>query len=283
MAYLFVAPVLIHILVFTAYPFFSSLYFSFTKYNVLSPAEWRGLDNYQRLIQSRIFWIALKNTLYYGAVTMPLKMAFGLLLAVLLNQGVRGISLFRALYYAPVVTAMVAVALAWERIYHPNQGLINMALRAVGLPRQMWLQDPKLALPSLMILGVWKWVGSTMVIYLAGLQGIPAQFYEAAAIDGASKLRQFWHVTLPLLKPVTFFIFVTQTISSFSVFAQVYVLTQGGPGFATTTIMYEIFEEAFQKFHMGYASAMAFVVFAMIMALTVLNIKLGSSRARVEY
>jgi multiple sugar transport system permease protein/raffinose/stachyose/melibiose transport system permease protein len=158
-----------------------------------------------------------------------------------------------------------------------------MILRAVGLPKQMWLQDPKLALPSLMVLGVWKWVGSTMIIYLAGLQGIPTQFYEAAAIDGANKLRQFWHVTLPLLKPVTYFIFVTQTISSFSVFAQVYVLTQGGPGFATTTIMYEIFEEAFQKFHMGYASAMAFVVFAMIMALTILNVKLGASRARVEY
>lgn len=274
-AYLFLSPIILGVIVFTVIPFIASFYFSFTKYDVLSSPQWRGLDNYLRLFQSRLFWISLWNSFYYYFGTMPAKLFLGLAMALMLNRAIRGVSFFRMLYYTPVVTAMVAVSVVWLWLYNPNFGLLNVILSKIGLPRQLWLLDPKLAMPSLMMLGVWKWTGSVMVIYLAALQGIPETYYEAASIDGAGSFQQFWHITWPLLKPATFFNLVTMGITSLQVFEQIFVLTAGGPGFSTSTVVYQIYEEAFQKFHMGYASAMAFVLFMIIMTLTLINFKFG--------
>jgi ABC-type sugar transport system permease subunit len=271
--YVFLLPALLGLLIFAFIPFVLSVYYSFTDYNVLSAPVWKGLGNYIALFNSKIFWTALVNTAYYTVVTVPIKMALGLLLALLLNERIRGLALFRALIYSPVVTAMVAVSIIWLFIYNPSSGLLNTVLKAVGLPAQLWLLSPTQAMPSLMIMGVWKWVGSTMIIYLAALQGIPDSYYEAASIDGASRWQSFWRITLPLLRPAHIFNLVTMTISSFQVFEQIYVMTEGGPGFATTTLVYEIYSEAFQKFHMGYASAMAVVLFIIILALTLLNFR----------
>ena len=280
-AYLCLAPAFLALVIFTIIPFFQSLYFSLTKYNVLSAPEWRGLDNYRQLFESKYFWTSLGNTAYYTVATIPPKLILGLGLALLLNQKLHGVAFFRLFFYSPVVTAMVAVSVIWLWVYHPSSGLLNMALEAVGLPPQRWLLDPRLAMPSLMALGVWKYVGGTMVIYVAALQGIPQVYYEAASIDGAGRWQQLWHVTLPMLKPATFYNFVTMAISSFQVFEQMYIMTEGGPGYATTTVVYEIYREAFQKFHMGYASAMALTLFVIILLLTLLNFKVGASD--IEY
>jgi multiple sugar transport system permease protein len=276
-AYIFLAPAFIGLLVFTLVPFVASFYYSLTDYNVLSAAVWRGLGNYEKIFQSKVFWTALWNTFYYTIGTIPPKMVIGLVLAILLNRGLRAISIFRAIYYLPVVTATVAVSVIWLWIYNPSYGLANMILDMLHIPDQTWLLNPKLALPSLMILGIWKYIGSVMIIYLAGLQGIPEMYYEAASIDGANRWQQFRHITLPLLQPATFFNFVTLAITSFQVFEQMYVMTDGGPGYATTTMVYEIYREAFERFHMGYASALAVILFLIVFVLTLINFKFGGS------
>lgn len=281
MAYLFLLPAIVGLAVFVFIPFLAAFYFSFTAYNVLSSPRWIGLANYQRLLESAVFWTALRNTAVYTLGTIPPKVAIALVLALLLNRRLRGAAIFRTLFYLPVVTATVAVSVIWLWLFNPSAGLLNMALETVGLPPQRWLLDPQQALPSLMVVGTWKWVGYSMVIYLAGLQGIPETLYEAADLDGARGWSKFRYITLPLLKPATFFIVVTTAIGSFQVFEQIYVMTQGGPGTATTTVVYEIYEEAFQRFNMGYASAMAFVLFVIILALTAVNFRLG--RGDVEY
>lgn len=280
-AYLFIAPAMLGLLGFTFIPIVAALYFSFTEYNVLAAPKWTGLDNYTALVRDRIFVQSLWNTVYYTIGTIPFKIGIGLALALLLNRKLRGIAFFRALYYMPQVTSIVAVSIVWLYLYNPQLGLFNAALEAVGLPRQLWLLDTNLALPSLMVLGVWKSVGLGMVIYLAGLQSIPEQFYEAAKIDGADRWASFWNVTLPLLGPTTFFLTVVNVIGTFQVFDQIYVMTNGGPAYATSTVVYQIYLQAFQQFHMGYASAMAFVLFLIIFALTCLNFRFR--RQDVEY
>jgi multiple sugar transport system permease protein len=272
-AYLFIAPAMLGLVVFTFGPILAALYFSFTRYNVLAAPVWVGLDNYGALARDRIFVQSLWNTVYYTVGTIPFKIGVGLALALLLNQKLRGVGLFRGLYYLPQITSIVAVSIVWLYLYNPQVGLFNAALEAVGLPRQLWLLDPKLALPSVMVLGVWKSVGLGMVVYLAGLQGIPEQFYEAAKIDGAGRWASFWSVTLPLLGPTTFFLTVVNMIGTFQVFDQIYVMTNGGPAYATSTVVYQIYLQAFQQFHMGYASAIAVVLFLIIFALTWVNFR----------
>jgi ABC-type sugar transport system permease subunit len=276
MAYVFLAPAFLGLFVFNLLPFFASMYFSFTEYNVLSPPQWLGLDNYQRLLQSQVFWIALRNVIYYTVGTLVPKLVIGLAFALALNRALVGISFFRAAVYTPVVTSMVVVSIAWLWIYNPNQGLANQVLSWFGQPRQLWLLDANLALPSLMVLGVWKNIGTYMVVYLAALQGIPEPYYEAAKIDGANAWQRFWNITLPLLAPATFFLFLTTAIASFQVFEQMYIMTEGGPGFATTSVAFEIYVEGFQRFHMGYASAMAFVLFVIVLILTLISLRFGN-------
>ena len=274
-AYIFLLPAFLGLLVFAFIPFFLAVYFSFTEYNVLSPPKWVGLRNFEKLLYSKVFWAALKNTATYTIGTIPPKMIIGMGLALLMNRKLRGIAVIRAMFYSPVVTAMVAVSVVWLWIYNPNYGLFNAILNKLGIASQLWLIDPKQALPSLMIMGVWKWVGISMVIYLAGLQAIPQEYYEAAAIDGANSWKRFLYVTFPLLAPAHFYLLVTNSISSFQVFEQIFVMTEGGPGFSTTTVVYEIYRQAFQTFKMGYASATAMVLFVIILVLTIINFKFG--------
>lgn len=279
-AYLFIAPAMLGLAVFTFFPMVSALVFSFTEYNVLSSPTWVGVRNYVRLVTDRDFLQGLRNTLWYAVGTIPPKILLSLFLAFLLNQKLRAISLFRALYYAPEVTSMVAVSIVWLYMYNPQIGLFNIVLEKFGIPHQAWLYNPKLALPALMVLGVWKNLGVNMIIYLAALQGIPSMYIEAAKIDGATGWRIFWKITWPLLSHATFYVLITNMIGTIQVFDQIYVMTNGGPANATTTAVHQIYLRAFQQFKMGYASAMAFALSLIIFALTALNFRL---QKRIDY
>ena len=279
-AYLFITPALLGLAIFTFVPMVSALFLSFTEYNVLTSPKWIGLENYLRLFSDRDFGHSLTNTLLYALGTMPAKIFVSLLLAFLLNRKVKGLALFRGLYYAPEVTSMVAVSIIWLYMYNPQIGLFNIILGKFGIANQAWLFNPKLALPSLMLMGVWKNLGVNMIIYLAALQGVPRMYIEAADLDGATGWQIFWKIIWPLLSHATFFILITNLIGTIQVFDQIYVMTNGGPANATTTVVHQIYLRAFQQFHMGYASAMAFCLSIIIFALTLLNFRL---RKTIDY
>jgi multiple sugar transport system permease protein len=246
---------------------------SFVEWSLLSPPKWAGLANFRRLLSDPYAWNALKNTFYYVAGVMP-GIALSLLLAVLLNQGLRFTTIYRTLYYLPTITMWVAIALVWKWLYSPQYGLINWTLSQLGLPTVSWLSDPNWAMPAVIITSIWKGVGYNMVIFLAGLQGIPNVYYEAAAIDGANWWQRFRHITLPLLTPTTYFVVVMTFIGSFSVFAQVYIMTEGGPGQATTTMIYYLYNNAFKYFDIGYADVLAILFFVVVFAFTMIQTQL---------
>jgi multiple sugar transport system permease protein len=279
--YLFIAPAMVIFGVFTVLPVAIALYLSLTNYDVFTRLDWIGLANYQDVFDDEYFWRALVNTTTYTAWTIPLSMGIGLGLALLLNQKLRGLGVYRTVYYVPVVTSMVAVAMIWIQLFDPLYGVISNALESVGIKGVDWLGDPNLALPSVIVVSVWKVIGWNMLIYLAGLQGIPDYLREAAAIDGANPWQSFWKITLPLLQPTTFFIFVTSVIGAFQVFDQVYVMTGGGPANATTTLVQQIYNAAFKSLDMGYAAAMSFVLFAIILAVSLLSMR--AMRGEVAY
>lgn len=288
-AYAFLAPGLALFLIFTVIPVFAALYLSFCRYDVIHPPVWLGLKNYARLWQDLsnhgVFYLSLRNTLQYAVGTIPLGMALALALALLLNTGLKGMGIYRTTYYLPVVTSMVAVAMVWMWIYDPSYGLLNFLLNKLSfghIKPQTWLANPGQAMPAIIVMSVWKGLGYNMVIYLAGLQGIPEHLYEAALMDGANAWQRFWRITWPLLKPTTAFILVVSVIGASQVFAQVYVMTNGGPNNATTTIVHQIFQNAFSYLKMGYASAMAFVLFALILLLSLITLRLTRA-GEVEY
>ncbi len=228
-----------------------------------------------------MFWKVLKNTAVYTVGTVPTTMALSLALALALNQRIRGVTTFRGLYYLPVVAPLIAVTMVWRWLYNSNFGIINYLLSLVNVPAVPWLTSTRWAMPSVIIMSVWKGLGAGIVLYLAGLQGIPQHLYDAAAVDGANSWQRFRHVTLPMLTSTTFFVMVTSIISSFQVFGQVYVLTRGGPANATATMVYYIFQNAFQSFRMGYASALSWLLFAVIFVFTL--IQFGSQREQIYY
>lgn len=273
-AYLFLLPNIIGFIVFTAGPVLVSLGISFVNWNLLNPPEWLGIGNYVGLITDPDFWSSVWATLYYTFLSVPTGIILSLLLAVALNQKIRGIGMYRTIYFIPVVSSMVAVSLMWRWMYNPTAGILNYALdqifRFFSLPLTPpdWLQSTSWAMPAIVIMSVWKGLGYNMVIYLAGLQGIPAHLYEAAEIDGASSLNKFFNITLPLLTPTTFFVLIMSFIGSFQIFEQAYIMTQGGPARATVTTVYYIYQNGFTWYRMGYASAVAWVLFAAIMFLT---------------
>jgi multiple sugar transport system permease protein len=267
--YLFATPWFIGFFVFTAGPMLASLYLSFTDYDVTSSRNWVGLRNYVELTTDPLIRRSLGNTAYYSLLAVPLGIVTALFFAVLLNQGLPGTRLLRTIYFLPSVTSGVAVSLLWLWLLDPSYGAINDLLRSLGLRGPLWLQHPSSAKPALVLMSVWS-IGNTIVIFLAGLQGIPQQLYEAAAIDGAGVLRRFWHVTLPMMTPTIFFTLVMGVIGSFQVFTQAYVMTQGGPNNATLFYVYYLYQQAFAFVHMGYASAMAWLLFAIILALTLI-------------
>ena len=277
--YLCLLPTLIFLGVFVVFPVLFALYLSFTSWDMVSPVKpWVGLDNYRNLFQDHDFILALENTAYFSAGLIVLTVVCSLSLALLLNRTWRGVAFFRALYYTPSIVSIVAISAIWLWLYEPTYGLLNAVLGIFGASPVQWLGDPNWAMPSVIIMTVWKNAGYYMVIYLAGLNGIPKILYEAASIDGATGLQRFRHITWPLLMPVTMFVVVLSIINSFQVFGQIYVMTSGGPVKSTLVIAYYLYLQAFSFFHMGYASAIAYVLFAVIFVLTLIQMKLLGPR-----
>ncbi len=274
-AYAFILPNYLIYFVFILIPLFSAVYLSFTRYNFLSAPRFVGLRNYIELFQDLNFIKALQNTTVFWIFTVIISMILGIILAVTLNQNLKGLSVFRAAYYLPNILSMVAIAMMWTWIYDPTRGILNELLGVFGVAPKDWLADQKMALGSIIVPSIWTMMGYNMVIYLAGLQNVPQQLYEAATIDGAGKLRQFFSITLPMLRPITFFLIVMSSIRSFQVFDQIYIMTRGGPAKATTTIAFEIYEKAFQFYRMGYSSAMAVVLLLIVGGITLINFSYG--------
>jgi multiple sugar transport system permease protein len=273
-AYLFVLPSLLFLALFVVYPIVTALYFSFTRYTLLEPPVWIGVSHYADLLADPRFLKAVGNTFLFALMTVPVGTALALLLALVIDRPLRGITFFRTTYYLPVVTSFVAVSFIWLWIYEPQFGVLNDLFEMLGLPRLHWLRDPSTALLSIAILSVWKNVGYNMVIYLAGLQGIPEQLYEAARVDGANAWQRFWKITLPLLSPTTFFVFVVYFIGALQMFVQAWILTQGGPLDSTLTVVYLIYSNGFEYLKMGYAAAMSMILFLIIAAVTFVNTRI---------
>ena len=278
---LFVLVPMLVFLAFSVYPMLYAGYLSLTEFSFTKAPTFIGLGNFERLLDDQVFRTALTNTLVYTLGVVPTGMVLSFLLALLLNQKIRGMTLFRIAFYMPVVTSTVASGMVWLWMYAPDSGIVNQALASVGIAPQRWLIDPNLALPSVMVMAVWKNLGYTMVIYLAALQGIPVHLYESADLDGANAWDRVRYITVPLIKSATFFIFVTSIISSFQVFGSIYVMTQGGPGYATTTVVHQVYLNAFRYLRMGYASAEALILFVVIFALSLINWRF--LRSDVEY
>jgi len=280
LAWLFVAPALAAIALFLFVPVFASLLLSFTDFDIYAVADLRrlrfvGFANYQTLLTEPLFWQALRNTLYYVAVGGPLSVAASLAAALLVNARLaRFRPLFRTALFLPVVTTLVAIAVVWRYLYHPRIGLFNHVLAGFGVAPIDWLGDPAWAMPSIIIMSIWKNFGFNMVIFVAGLQAIPERLYEASSLDGAGPWRQFRYVTLPMLAPTALFVAVMTMIGGFQLFAEPYVMTQGGPSNRTLSVVLLMFQEGFRFWNMGYAAAIAFVLFAILLAGTVLQWKL---------
>jgi len=279
--YLCILPWLLGVLLFVLGPMAASLGISLTRWDLLSPGRFIGLRNYTRLLQrDPLFWQSLKVTALYTAAYVPLELVGGLALALLMNRRLRLIGLFRTIYYLPSVLPGVAFVVLWMWMLHPDAGLINAALSRVGIQGPRWLVDPDWALSALVLMSIWG-LGRSMVLYLAGLQGVPRHLHEAAAMDGAGAWRTFWRVTLPMLSPTIFFNLVLSVISTFQTFTSAYVSTDGGPLDSTLFYVLYIFRQAFQFFNMGYASALAWVLFVIVLVLTLLIVR--SARAWVYY
>lgn len=279
-AWLFISPWVLGFLFFLALPIGLSIYYSFTSYNVFQPPRWIGLANFRALSTDPLFWKALYNTAYYTFMSVPLMMIISLGVALLLNSKLRGMRIFRTIFFLPSVLSGVGVALLWLWIFNPDYGLINLLLGYVGIEGPLWLYTPEWAKPAMVIMSLWG-LGGVMVINLAGLQSVPEQLYEAARIDGAGNWAQFRYVTLPMLSPTLFFNFITLTIGSFQVFTQAYIMTGGGPVHSTLFYVLYLFQTAFESLRMGYASAMAWILFFVIVGVSL--VQLVVSRRLVYY
>lgn len=260
----FIAPVLLGILVFQFIPVMVSVYASFTEWSGLSDPQWVGFENYLAMPDDRFFRITLRNTVYFSIGFIPLSILFGLVLALLCNQRLRGMPVFRTAFFVPYIVNIVAVSLVWLWLYNPSAGVINNLLSLVGIDGPAWLASSTWAMPAVIITSVWQGVGYPLIILLAGLQGIPESLNEAAAIDGASAWRRLRSITIPLLTPQFFFLLITQFITSFQIFGIIFVMTDGGPANATNVYIYYLYQNAFAFGRMGYASALAMVLFALI-------------------
>lgn len=282
-AYAFLAPSFIILAVFTYFPVLYAFGLSFWKWRIMrGEPTFNGLTNYQLLFTSEDFWQSIGNTIYFAVGSIPVNMAIALFIAILLNRKMKLLPIYRTAFFLPTVTSMVAVSVVWMWIYHPDVGLLNYLLNLVGLPAIRWLNDPRWAMPALIILGIWKGLGYNVIIYLAGLQNIPEQLYEAAEIDGANRWQLFANVTWPLLTPTSFLILIMAVINSFQAFTEFNVMTQGGPLGATTTVVYYLYQQAFQQFNMGYGSALAIVLFFIILGLTLIQNKVLGPRVHYQ-
>ena len=278
--YMFISPWLLGFLIFTAGPMLFAIYLSFTRWDVIGSPQWIGLANFKELFfDDPKFWISLRVTAVYSVVAVPLHLSSSLLVAILLNQKIKAMGTFRTIFYLPTVLPVVATSMLWMNLLFED-GLINRVLGFIGVPSISWLTNEKTALGALIFMSLWGF-GASMIIFLAGLQGIPKTLYEAARIDGAGTWARFWNVTLPMLSPIIFFNFVMGVIRTFQVFTQGFIMTNGGPNYATLFYVLNLYQNAFEFLRMGYAAAMAWVLFFILLTLTLLILK--SSSAWVYY
>lgn len=280
---LFLLPALSFYFVFELFPIFYSLYISFFEWHIIGDVRFVGLENYLKMFSDPVFIVALRNTFIYTIVTVPTQIFFGLAIALLLNQKIRGKVTFRALYYIPVITSWTVVSLIWKWIYDPVYGFLNYVLLSLGAIREpvRWLQDPSVALCAVMLVTIWKGIGWNMVIFLAGLQTIPQSLYDAALIDGANRWRRFRYITLPLLRPVIATVTVLLTIGALNAFVQIYILTAGGPLHSTEVINTYLYKNAFSYLNFGYASSMALFLLTLTLTISIVQRKVLSKK--IEY
>lgn len=273
---LFISPWIVGFLAFRLYPFFASLYYSFTFYPILQSPNWVGLDNFRNLLDDPRFLTSLYNSTYYAAFAVPLGTVVGILLAMLLNMRVRGLSFFRTVFFLPSITPVVATAIVWLWMFNPRNGIVNFVLELVGIRGPGWLGSPEWAKPALILMSLWS-LGGAVVIYLAALQSVPRELLEASELDGASARQRIWHVTLPMISPVILFNVITGLIGAFQYFTEVHVMTGGTGRPADSTLMMSLYlwQSAFQFFKMGYASAQAWVLFLIIIAFTALLFRIS--------
>jgi putative chitobiose transport system permease protein len=283
--YLFLLPALLVLTLTVFYPAIQAFLLSFTNYDydITQPPQWIGLANFQRLLGDRIFWQTLTNTLIYLVGVVPILVIAPLGLAILVNRALPGMNWFRAAYYTPVVISMVVAGIAWRWLYAEN-GFFNQVLRGLNLSDSgiPWLTSPNLALYSVMAVTVWKGLGYYMVIYLAGLQAIPAELYEAAAIDGSDGIRKHWDITVPLMRPYLFLVAVISAIAATKVFEEVFIMTQGGPLNSSKTIVYYVYEQAFQSLEISYGCTIGLVLFLLILGLSMLRLTLSRNPAALN-
>lgn len=277
--FLFLIPGVIILGAFIFYPMLNAIWLSFTNYNIVTEAEFIGLENYKELFSDALFWKVLGQTLLYLIIVVPALVILPIFLAILVNQQVKGIGFFRSAYYVPVVTSMVVVGIAWKWVY-ADKGILNYILESVGLISEPvnWLTSTSTSIFAVMVVTIWKGLGYYMVIYLAGLQSISDDLYEAADIDGASKWKQIWHITIPLLMPSIMIVTIMSSISAMKVFEEIYVMTGGGPLNSSKTLVFYIYEEAFDKLQMGYASAAGVILFIITLIFSVINITFMSKK-----
>jgi multiple sugar transport system permease protein len=274
--YLWISPWLLGFIIWQGWPFLQSLYLAFTDFRLLNAPKFTGLENFRTLLQDEVFWKSLRVTALYVIGTVPIGSALSLFVAMILAQKLRAIAFWRTVYFMPSVIGGVAVAVMWGFIFNPEFGLVNTILGYAGIQGPGWLTSERWALPVLIIMGWWTLIGPQMVIYLAGIKGIPNVYYEAAEIDGATAWHKFWNVTLPLLSPTIFFNTIVGMIGAFQVFDPAYVLTEGGPNNATRTYSYNLFQEAFEFLHMGYASLLAWLLFIVILVITIFVMRVSN-------
>lgn len=267
--YLFISPVILGYLIWVAGPMIMAIWLSLTEWDMLRPAKFVGLSNYQLMLQDDLFWKSLRVTFYFTLVSVPLSLAASFAVALLVNVNVRGIAFFRMLFYLPSIVPLVVNAVLWLWIFNSELGLLNAVLRWFGIPKVLWFQDSDWAMPALILMSMWS-IGGSMMIFLAGLQGIPQHLYEAAEIDGANYWARFRHVTIPMMSPVIFFNLVIGLIGALQTFVPGYLMTQGGPQNSTLFYGLYIFRSAFRDFKMGYAAALSLVLFAIVLLLSML-------------
>ncbi|RRJ62637.1 sugar ABC transporter permease [Paenibacillus oralis] len=276
--YLFILPWLLGLLLFTIGPMLFSLLLAFSKWDIITGVksiEWVGLDNFRAIFQDDLFYQSLKVTFVFALVSVPLYQILSLLAAMLLNMRSRGMKLFRLIYFMPSVIPAVAVSMMWVMIFNPEYGILNRALALFGIQGPAWLQDPSYALGALIVMGIWG-IGNTIIIYLSGLQGVPEELYEAAELDGAGRLRRFSSITLPMISPTIFFNLIMGVIGGFQYFTQAFVMTNGGPLNSTLFYNLYLYNKAFQDYEMGYASALSWILFVIILVFTLLVIRSSS-------
>jgi ABC-type sugar transport system permease subunit len=284
-AYVFMLPGVVWLFLLHFYPIFRSIYYSLHQWSghVTEIPKFIGVANYVNILQNQTFWTAVLNTFYYVVLTVPVNTVFSMIIAVLITNVVKGQSFYKILYFVPSVVGLVVASVVWRWCYEPMFGIFNYILQGFGIPGLAWLKDPSTAMLSIAIMTIWQNMGYYVVIFLAGLTAIPQELYEVSKIDGASRLRQFLSITIPLLAPITMFVMMFSTIKNIKIFGEIFVMTGGGPGTSTVTMGFKIYEEAFRHYNYGTGNTMAIVMFLIILLISIIQFKVLETRTRVEY